>query len=100
MHLFVCQHGRPEGKSSCAAGWDSVLALVELKGLLREAGLESVRVSKSGCLGPCEKGPNLLLYPQRIWFHQVRQSDLPDVVRRIVEITSSEKAGADSQTQP
>lgn len=100
MHLFVCQHGRPDGKSSCAAGWDSVQALADLKRLFREAGLEGIRVSKSGCLGPCEKGPNLLLYPQRIWFHEVHQGDLPDVVRRILEITAMEKAGADSRPQP
>ena len=100
MHLFVCQHGRPDGKSSCAAGWDSAQALADLKALMRAAGLENVRVSKSGCLGPCEKGPNLLLYPQRIWFHEVRQSDLPDVVRRIAEITATEKAGAGNPSQP
>ena len=100
MHLFICQHGRPDGKASCAAGWDSVQAMADLKRLFREAGFEGVRVSKSGCLGPCEKGPNLLLYPQRVWFHEVKPGDLPDVVRRILEIIAIEKAGADSRAQP
>jgi len=91
MHLFVCQHGRPEGSDSCAARWDALEQIGRLKGMLREAGLGQVRVSKSGCLGPCEKGPNLLLYPQRLWFHEVGESDLPAVVDRIRAAVESEK---------
>jgi (2Fe-2S) ferredoxin len=78
MHIFVCQHSREEGKSSCGARGGAEI-LSELKRLCRERNL-AVRLSGSGCLGPCEKGPNVMVYPQKLWFHGVGQKDLPNLV--------------------
>lgn len=86
MHVFVCQHGRPDGKASCGARWDADEALARLKGLARDAGLSHVRFVRAGCLGPCEKGPNLLVYPQKLWFHGVAMEDLPEIVRRLSKL--------------
>jgi (2Fe-2S) ferredoxin len=78
MHVFVCQHAREEGLSSCGAqGGADILSA--LKRLCRERNL-GLRVSGSGCLGPCEKGPNVMVYPHKLWFQAVRQQDLPDLV--------------------
>ena len=86
MHVFVCQHSRPDGKASCGARWNSDEALGVLKELARDAGLSHVRVVRAGCLGPCEKGPNLLVYPHKLWFHEVGMDDLPEIVRRLSEL--------------
>ncbi len=85
MHVFVCQHSRPDGKASCGARWNADEALGKLKELAQEAGLP-LRVVRAGCLGPCEKGPNLLVYPQKLWFHEVGMEDLPEIVRRLSEL--------------
>lgn len=78
MHIFVCQNVREEGRSSCGAQGGAEI-LSELKRLCRERNL-GLRVTGSGCLGPCEKGPNVMVYPQRLWFQGVRQQDLPNLV--------------------
>ena len=86
MHVFLCQNHRADGRASCADRWDVDAALGSLKQLAKEAGLSHLRVTRAGCLGPCEKGPNLLVYPHKLWFHGVTPEDLPAIVRRLAEL--------------
>jgi (2Fe-2S) ferredoxin len=86
MHVFLCQNHRADGKASCADRWDADDALRSLKQLARDAGLSHLRVTRAGCLGPCEKGPNLLVYPQKLWFHGVAREDLPAIALRLAEL--------------
>lgn len=83
MHVFVCQHSRPDGRASCGDRWNAMEAVLELKRLCKEKNLQA-RVSGSGCLGPCEKGPNIMVYPQKVWFHDVSMADLPAIVDHLV----------------
>jgi len=69
MHAFVCGHERPEGAvRGCCTAKSSIELMMELKRMAREAGLEDVRVQKSGCLDFCENGPTCVVYPQGDWF--------------------------------
>ena len=43
----------------------------------------TVRVSASGCLGVCEAGPNIMLYPQQIWFSGVSSENLPEIIQTV-----------------
>jgi (2Fe-2S) ferredoxin len=45
-----------------------------------------VRVSKSGCMGLCQDGPNVIIYPQKIWFSGVSPDDLRQLISCIEEI--------------
>lgn len=84
MHIFVCQHSREGERASCGARWNASDAVAELKRLCKEKNLPA-RVTGSGCLGPCEQGPNIMAYPQKAWFHEVEMSDLPAIVDRLLE---------------
>lgn len=42
--------------------------MMKLKKMARQAGIEDVRVQKSGCLDKCESGPTCVIYPQGEWF--------------------------------
>ncbi len=83
MHIFVCQHSREGERASCGARWNASEAVAELKRLCKEKNLPA-RVTGSGCLGPCEQGPNIMVYPQKAWFHELEMSDLPSIVDRLV----------------
>jgi (2Fe-2S) ferredoxin len=39
-----------------------------LKQMARQAGLDNVRVQKSGCLDFCENGISCVVYPEGIWY--------------------------------
>lgn len=82
-HIFVCQATRDDGRPACGNRWDAATAADTLKAALKEAGV-SARVSRSGCLGPCAQGPNVMVYPGKVWFQGCEMEDLPAIVNRLV----------------
>jgi (2Fe-2S) ferredoxin len=39
-----------------------------------------VLVSGTTCLGPCEEGPNVVVYPTGTWYSKVKDSDVPVIL--------------------
>ena len=82
-HLFVCIKTRKGERKSCGDG-DNPDLKTRLKSEIKSRGWKGrVRVSDSGCLGLCDSGPNILLYPQGIWFSDVSESDLPEIFQTL-----------------
>ena len=82
-HILVCTNSRPPGhpKPSCgAAGSQNILMALNM-GLI-ERGVEpgEVLVTGSTCLGPCEQGPTVVVYPDGIWYAQVKESDVGTIL--------------------
>jgi (2Fe-2S) ferredoxin/SAM-dependent methyltransferase len=80
FHLIVCTQQKPEGVSSCfAAGSLAVLERLDqelqARGLARE-----VQLTTSGCLGLCEEGPILVVYPDGVWYRRVQIADVAEIV--------------------
>lgn len=83
IHLFVCH-----GKNCSAKGSEGFLEALRNK--LDEEGLRGeIKTSKSGCLGVCKetdpKGgfcPSIVIYPQGVWYRNVTQGDVADIVER------------------
>jgi NADH:ubiquinone oxidoreductase subunit F (NADH-binding)/(2Fe-2S) ferredoxin/Pyruvate/2-oxoacid:ferredoxin oxidoreductase delta subunit len=49
----------------------------------KKQGLEDkVEIKETGCLGFCEKGPRIVVYPAEIFYFQVKASDVPDIVSK------------------
>jgi len=44
----------------------------------------NVGVRATGCFGFCEKGPLVVIHPQKIFYQQVKLSDVPDIVTKTV----------------
>ena len=81
-HVFVCHNSRPEGapRPSCTSNGTSDLH-TRLQQLAKAAGLDStVRINKSGCLDQCEHGPMVVVYPEAIWYGNVRPEDAEIIV--------------------
>ncbi len=50
---------------------------------IRKQGLEGkVEIKETGCLGFCEKGPRIVIYPKEIYYFQVKASDVPEIVSK------------------
>ncbi len=84
MHLLVCTQQKPEGVPCChAAGSAGVLGAFERE--LRARGLErEVQVTQCGCLGLCQVGPVVIVYPEGIWYRRVTAADVPEIVDSFV----------------
>ena len=81
-HVFVCLNTRPEGaaRRSCTADGTSELH-ARLQQLMKAAGLGGrVRINKSGCLDQCEHGPMVVVYPEAVWYGNVRPEDAEAIV--------------------
>jgi (2Fe-2S) ferredoxin len=81
-HVFVCHNSRPADapRPSCTADGKSDLH-TRLQQLSKEAGLAGkVRINKSGCLDQCEHGPMVVVYPEAVWYGNVRPEDAGAIV--------------------
>lgn len=80
--ILVCTNRREEDRAACGnRGSESFRDI--LKASLKERGLKGrVRVSQTGCLGQCELGPNIMVFPPGIWYSGVREEDLPGLISR------------------
>ena len=82
-HIFVCGNVRPAGHPRGCCDPDGRAELQKLfKQKLAELGLKGrVRANQSGCLDQCEHGPNLVIYPDAVWYGNVRPSDVEEIVQ-------------------
>lgn len=81
-HVFVCTSSRINGsqKGYCHsnAGVEIVTNFMES---LEENGLSGdVMVSNTGCLGLCNDGPVVVIYPEGTWYGKVTPDDVEEIV--------------------
>ena len=71
--VYVCEGGDCSEKGS-------VELFAELKGVLEERDKDGKnRLRKYPCFGGCEHGINVVLYPDRVFYSQVKPADLKEV---------------------
>jgi (2Fe-2S) ferredoxin len=82
--VFVCVNQR-EPHEVCCANRDSVEIARRLKQSVKERGVSRyVRVSKSGCQDVCSKGPNVMIFPDNIWYHGVKPDNADQILEEIL----------------
>ncbi len=81
-HVYACQQEKPGTSLSCCSGRGSAQVLEALRKELAAQGLmNDVQVTTCGSLGMCERGPNMVVYPEGIWYSGVQVADVPELVR-------------------
>ena len=56
-----------------------------LKAEIKRQGLsDEVELKMTGCHGFCERGPLMVLYPQKIFYQQVTPNDVPEIISETV----------------
>jgi (2Fe-2S) ferredoxin len=81
IHIFVCNNQRPSGeKMSC--GDNHGLSLVsEFKTQLNALKLPlKIRAQKAGCLGICNFGPTIAIYPEGVFYVGVKLVDVKEII--------------------
>ncbi len=83
-HLFVCTNARHDAcRKSCNDHGEGDAALDFLRGQAKEMGLigpGKLRISGSGCLGACDDGPAMVLYPEGRWYTYADAEDLREIL--------------------
>lgn len=85
--LVVCTNRRLTlNNPSC--GFNNEVLAEQLERLILEQQL-STTIEYRGCLGQCEKDPNIRLAPSGKFFHNVREDDLPMIISEIKRFRDS-----------
>jgi (2Fe-2S) ferredoxin len=81
-HIFICGNRREQGapRPSCDPTGKAELQKF-FKEKLAARGLKGkVRANQSGCLDQCEHGPNLVVYPEAVWYGKVTLDDVEEII--------------------
>jgi len=83
-HVFFCTNQRAPGEDCCnALGADKMRAYA--KDRIKALGLSmpgQVRINSAGCMGRCNEGPALVIYPEAVWYTYVDQEDVDEIIDR------------------
>lgn len=81
LHVFFCRQQKPGGLACCAAR-GAAEALAALQAAIAAEGLgEEVLVTTCDSFGLCGRGPNMIVYPEGLWYHGVNAETAPEIVR-------------------
>ncbi len=79
-HLFVCTAQKPQGIPDCSEKGGGDL-LTAFKAAIYRANLEKdVLISGCGCIGVCNYGPNVVVYPEGVWYTGVKMEEVQKIV--------------------
>lgn len=81
-HVFFCCNQRQPGESCCNDHKASELQTYakERTAALGLKGKGSVRVNKAGCLGRCDDGPVVVVYPDNVWYTYIDKEDIDEII--------------------
>ena len=81
-HVFVCLNERTAGgRPACGdRGGPEIFAALQRAIGARPELWGQVAVTGCRCLGPCFDGPNVVVYPDAVWYAHVTPADAPEIV--------------------
>ena len=80
-HVFFCTNQRDPGEPCCdshGAKEARDYAKQRLKALGERAA--DMRINAAGCLGRCELGPVIVVYPGGTWYTYVDKEDIDEII--------------------
>ena len=79
VHFFVCTNARPEGSPlpSCGGQGGAAIYQAFTRELSRRGWPSGVKATATGCLTPCQCGPNVVVYPAGVWYAGLDVGDVP-----------------------
>jgi len=81
--VFVCINRRDDGRP-CCAGRESEAIAATLKARIKALGLGArIRISKSGCQDLCAQGPNVMVFPDGVWYRGVTLADIDRIIEAL-----------------
>tara|TARA_B100000214_G_C23906490_1_gene599125 strand:- start:235 stop:594 length:360 start_codon:yes stop_codon:yes gene_type:complete len=80
-HIFICINERPKdsprGDCKRCGGMEIRMKFVQL---INQYGLKGkVRANKAGCLDVCELGAAVVIYPDNIWYTEIKVEDVEEI---------------------
>lgn len=83
-HVFICENSRDESDTRGSCSQKGSPALREkFKAAISEKGLKGrIRINKAGCLGTCNQGISMVIYPDGIWYGKISEADIDEIIEK------------------
>ncbi len=83
-HVFICSMKRPPGhpRGSCGECGSDKLTPAFAQELMKRGLMERVALTQTTCLGPCQSGANVLVYPGGVLYAKVAPEDIGTIVEQ------------------
>lgn len=83
--ISVCCNQRDDGRDCCNNSGASEIR-EKLKSVVKKHGIQNkIRVCKSGCLGKCSTGVNVMIHPDNIWIKNTTTSDTDEIIQLYID---------------
>lgn len=80
-HFFVCTNTRPPfAKPSCGQKNSNELLAIFKEEAEKRGVINDVKITGCGCLGACENGAVMVVYPESVWYENVTTSDIAEII--------------------
>ncbi len=81
-HVFVCVQNRPPGhpRGACQAQGGGAVHQAFLEAFQARALWGEFALSSAGCLGPCQAGPSVLVYPEGVMYGGLVAADVGAII--------------------
>jgi (2Fe-2S) ferredoxin len=81
-HAFCCFQQRPPNHPKGSCGTAGGPALWErLSSMIQGRQLSRVAMAATGCLGFCNAGPLMVVYPEGVWYQPRTTEDIDEIVQ-------------------
>ncbi|TDX52706.1 2Fe-2S ferredoxin [Orenia marismortui] len=85
-HIFVCSSSRINGQQrGFCVNKDSVEIIQNFMMEVQDRGMADTMITNTGCLGICDKGPIVIVYPEGVWYGNVSPDDVEEIVESHLE---------------
>lgn len=81
-HIFICNNQRPADAPKKSCGSEHGKKLLDLfREKIKEKKLPiNIRTQTAGCLGICNFGPTIAIYPEGVFYVGVQEADVAEII--------------------
>jgi (2Fe-2S) ferredoxin/cyclopropane fatty-acyl-phospholipid synthase-like methyltransferase len=79
-HVYMCNQHKAEGIPSCTAHGSEKLINILRAEVMKNGLGDTVQITTCGSLGVCDRGPNMVVYPEGTWYSGLTAADIPEIV--------------------
>ena len=84
-HFFLCNSFRVNGEPQGVCNKKGAVDLLQyLQSEIADRGIDAI-VSTTSCLNVCEKGPILVVYPNELWYFEITEQKLDEILDALEE---------------
>jgi len=83
-HVFFCTNDR-EDTGPCCQRFNTREMRKYVKNKCKKLGIHEegkIRINSAGCMGRCNEGPIIVIYPEGIWYTFVDEDDLNEIIEQ------------------